>query len=102
MKGFVRDEFTAGSAGEYGRAEWALHWLLAAVIIGMLIIGFGWLAMSADSDPQKIAVLRWHMAGGMLILALMLVRFVVRIVTTHPAAASTGSRVLDRFAPVVH
>jgi len=80
----------------------SLHWLLAAVIIGMLIIGFGWLAMSADSDPQKIAVLRWHMAGGMLILALMLVRFVVRIVTTHPAAASTGSRVLDRFAPVVH
>ena len=32
MKRFLRDVFTPGSAGEYGRAEWALHWLLAAAI----------------------------------------------------------------------
>src|SRR2546423_4976746 len=33
MKRFLRDVFTPESAGEYGRAEWALHWLLAAAIV---------------------------------------------------------------------
>ena len=33
MRRFVRDVFTPASAGEYGRAEWALHWLLAAAIV---------------------------------------------------------------------
>ena len=27
-----------GSAGDYGRAEWTLHWLLAAVIILPLVV----------------------------------------------------------------
>src|SRR2546421_7254714 len=33
MKRFLRDVFTPKSAGEYGRAEWSLHWLLAASIV---------------------------------------------------------------------
>ncbi len=33
MKRFLRDVLTPGTAGEYGRAEWALHWLLAAAIL---------------------------------------------------------------------
>ena len=32
MKRFLRDILTPTSAGEYGRAEWTLHWLLAAAI----------------------------------------------------------------------
>ena len=38
MKRFLRDVLTPGSAGEYGRAEWALHWLLAAAIVLPLAI----------------------------------------------------------------
>ncbi|HEV7799889.1 MAG TPA: hypothetical protein VGP15_02320, partial [Burkholderiales bacterium] len=38
MKRFLRDVFTPTSAGEYGRAEWSLHWLLAAAIALPLII----------------------------------------------------------------
>src|SRR5215212_5884288 len=38
MKRFVRDVFTPASAGEYGRAEWALHWLLAGAIVLPLAI----------------------------------------------------------------
>src|SRR3954447_21173576 len=33
MRRFVRDVFTPASGGEYGRAEWALHWLLAAALV---------------------------------------------------------------------
>jgi len=32
MKRFLRDILTPTSAGDYGRAEWTLHWLLAAAI----------------------------------------------------------------------
>src|SRR3954462_4030641 len=32
MKRFLRDILTPTSAGDYGRAKWTLHWLLAAAI----------------------------------------------------------------------
>src|ERR1043165_9098975 len=38
MKRFLRDILTPTSAGEYGRAEWTLHWLLAAAIALPLVI----------------------------------------------------------------
>jgi cytochrome b561 len=79
-----------------------LHWLLAALIAAALISGFFWLAATANSDPQKIGVLRLHMAGGMLILALMVVRFIVRLWTRRPAPATTGYGLLDRLAPTTH
>jgi cytochrome b561 len=73
----------------------ALHWLLAILILAARAVGFFGLAAMSNADPAKIAVLRWHMAGGMLILALMLVRFVVRLLTAKPAPA-------NRLASIVH
>ncbi len=78
-----------------------LHWVLAILIIAALIIGFFALAATPNSDPQKIDVLRLHMAGGMLILALMVIRFGVRLWTSRPDA-TTGYPVLDRIAPIAH
>src|SRR5713226_708240 len=72
-----------------------LHWLLAALILAALAVGFFALAAMENADPRKIAVLRWHMAGGMLILALMIFRFIVRLWTARPAPA-------NRLAPIVH
>jgi cytochrome b561 len=42
------------------------------------------------------------MAGGMLILFLMAIRFIVRMLTSRPAAATTGYPLLDRIAPFSH
>ena len=79
-----------------------LHWLLAALIVAALAVGFFWLAAIPNSDPHKIPVLRVHMAVGMLILALTVVRFLVRLLSTRPAAATTGYPLLDRIAPITH
>jgi cytochrome b561 len=79
-----------------------LHWLLAVLIVAALIVGFFWLAATPNSIPQKVVVLRWHMAGGMLILALMVIRFLVRLWTSRPADATTGYPLLDRLAPIAH
>jgi len=80
----------------------ALHWLLAFLIIAALFAGFFLLARMPNSDPQKIRVLLVHMAAGMTILALMVVRFIVRMLTSRPAPATTGHPFLDRIAPVTH
>jgi cytochrome b561 len=79
-----------------------VHWVLAFLIIVALILGFVWLESMPNSDPEKIGVLRVHMAGGMLILALMVIRFAVRMWTSRPAAATTGYTLLDRIAPITH
>lgn len=79
-----------------------MHWVLALLIIAALTVGFFWLASMPNSDPRKIGVLRVHMAGGMLILGLMIIRFIVRVRTTRPADATTGYPVLDRIAPITH
>ena len=79
----------------------ALHWLLAFLIIAALLAGFFLLARMPNSDPQKIRVLLVQVIG-MTILALMIVRFIVRMLTSRPAPATTGHPFIDRIAPVTH
>ena len=74
-----------------------LHWLLAVLIIAALPVGFLG-SREAERRSGKIDVLRWHMAGGMLILALMIVRFIVRWRTAKSGAGqidSLRSRITD-------
>jgi cytochrome b561 len=79
-----------------------LHWLLAVLIVAMVCVGFLLLAPMPNIDQQKIGILLIHMSVGMFILAVMLVRFIVRLWTVRPAAATTGHALLDRIAPVTH
>lgn len=79
-----------------------LHWLLAAMILAMLGVGFLLLAPMSNNDQQKIGILLVHMSAGMLILALTMVRFFVRLWATRPADATTGNVGLDRLAALTH
>src|SRR5947209_18581469 len=78
-----------------------LHWLLAVLIIAMLISGLLLLAPMPGS-AAKVEALRWHMSTGMAIFGLTLLRLVVRIASSHPARAPTGSAALDRIAGLAH
>jgi cytochrome b561 len=80
----------------------ALHWLLAVLIIAALALGALVMVNIPNDDPMKPEALRSHMAGGGVILLLMLVRLFVRARTKHPSAASTGNPVLDRLAWASH
>ena len=79
-----------------------LHWLLAVLIIAALALGALVMVKIPNTDPMKLAALRSHMAGGGVILLLMLVRLFVRLRTKHPTAASTGNSALDRLAWASH
>src|ERR1700726_1861127 len=76
-----------------------LHWLLAVLIVAMLCIGFMVLEPMPNVDPQKIDILLIHMSVGMLTLALMVIRFIIRRRTSRPAPATTGRPPLDRLPP---
>lgn len=80
----------------------ALHWLLALMIIAALALGALVLVKIPNSDPMKIDALRQHMTAGVLILALMLVRLLVRTRTTHPAPASAGNALLNKLGWASH
>ena len=82
-----------------------MHWLLALMIPVALVGGALVLVKIPNTDPMKVEALRQHMGGGILLLALMLIRLVVRVRTAHPARASivagrtdSNSRTRDRAA----
>src|SRR5258706_10065958 len=76
--------------------------VVALLILTMLAVGFFALEPTPNSDPRKLDVLQVHMAVGMLILALMVIRFIVRMWTARPAHATTGYPLIDRIAPISH
>ena len=89
-------------ASRYQPVLVALHWFIALMIIGLLCLGFFVLAKMPNSDPHKLDILVWHMTGGMGVLVLMIPRLIIRIWSARPAAAATGSPLLDRLAPIAH
>jgi cytochrome b561 len=89
-------------ASRYQPVLVALHWLLALMITGLLCLGFFVLADMPNTDPKKLDILTWHMAGGMFVLALMVLRFVIRLWSARPATATIGSPPLDRLASIAH
>ncbi len=93
---------TTPSVTRYHPAIAGLHWLLTVLIIGSLILGYFKLAPMANSDPQKITLLRLHMAGGIAILALMAMRLLFRLSTAKPEAVRTPYPGLDRLAVIAH
>jgi cytochrome b561 len=72
----------------------ALHWLLGLLIVGNIAGGL-W-AHSLPNDAGKLWLLRAHMLGGVSILALIVLRLVVRLTTAKPPVphASKGLRAL--------
>jgi cytochrome b561 len=61
-------------SSRYHPALVVLHWLLAVLLIAALALGALVLVKIPNSDPMKLEAPRSHMAGGGLILILMVIR----------------------------
>lgn len=86
----------------YARPLAALHWILAAMIIGALAGGKFLLEETPNSDPDKLFSLSLHMPLGLAILALMVVRLIVRLRTENPPHADIGNDLLNRAGVWAH
>jgi cytochrome b561 len=79
----------------------SLHWLSALLILFMLLVGT-FVLSEMPNNAAKVTPLMLHMVAGLLILALTIARFVVRLATPRPAPATTGNRVLDLVGRLTH
>jgi cytochrome b561 len=64
-----------------------IHWFTAIMFIPMLAGGWFWLRTMASSDPFKLDALMYHMAIGVFLVTLTLIRLVVRRRVAHPETA---------------
>ncbi len=67
----------------YGNVAKGLHWLMALLIIGMLIIGF--VMINLPITPDKFKLYGWHKSIGVTILLLALLRIMWRSVNHAPS-----------------
>lgn len=84
----------------YSSLQVAFHWLTALLIFAAFI--FGKYASFLPNDSSEIATLRIHMALGIAILLVIVLRFVTRLRSPRPVYASTGSAFLDGLGKFVH
>lgn len=80
----------------------ALHWFLGAFLLLDLYLGTFLLKTIPNTSPDKLEALWAHMTGGLFILVLMSLRFVVRSTSTKPSPATAGNALLDRVAKISH
>ncbi|MBA3582287.1 MAG: cytochrome b/b6 domain-containing protein [Gammaproteobacteria bacterium] len=80
----------------------AIHWMVAFLVILGLVIGNVVLEHMPNDDPQKILALKGHMAAGIFVLVLMLIRIFVKLFSEKPPHANTGKLFFDKLRTVVH
>jgi cytochrome b561 len=90
----------------YHPALVTLHWLIALLIFTDLYIGYFYirpiLMLGHGGVPGTDLILKIHMAAGVAILVLLIIRFIIRLTTRKPAPADAGFKALNVLARVVH
>lgn len=82
----------SSSKSHYHVVSRGLHWLVAAMIIGMLALGFYMVGLPLS--PNKLKLYSWHKWAGVSIFLLVLLRLFWRRVHQPPAMP-------DHFSPLV-
>jgi cytochrome b561 len=80
----------------------SLHWLVVVLVLLNLYIGIFVFQNRGLGFRATDTYLPIHMAAGIAILALVVVRFFVRIGAKRPEEAKSGSAFLDVVAKIVH
>ncbi len=73
----------ANSEKRYGAVAMTLHWLIAAMIIGMLVLG-KYMADLPGNDPNRFDLIQLHKSIGITILTLSVLRVLWRLVNKVP------------------
>ena len=93
-----------GAARRYGTISVFLHWIIAALIVIQLCLGWYMNEVLKDHSPAKPQVLWFHVSVGLTILLLVLVRIGVRVTYPTPplpAGMPVWERALARACHVL-
>ncbi len=86
--------------GRYSGVAVGLHWLIAALIIGMLAVG-KWMTGLEAEDPLRFTLTQWHKSFGIAILILSLFRLYWRR-THNPPPPVAGPKWEKLAASATH
>jgi cytochrome b561 len=78
-----------------------IHWVIAVLVLLMLLVGMFYLKYLPNTNA-KIPILAVHMAIGITLILLSIIRLVVRFSTKLPALAKSGNVFFDMLANVTH
>jgi cytochrome b561 len=84
----------------YHPLQVSLHWLIVLLVFAAFVLGK--FMSGQPNEADKIPLLGFHMALGLAILVIMIVRIIVRLRLPKPLQASTGNSILDTIAKLVH
>ena len=79
----------------YTRTAKGLHWLMAVLIIGLLVLGI--YMHELPLSPQKLQLYSWHKWAGVTVFMLVWLRLAWRLTHTPPPLSEALSP-LNRFA----
>lgn len=75
------------TGNQYGIITVVIHWLMAVLIIGLIILGL--YMVRIPISPQKLKLYGWHKEFGILVLALAMIRLGWRIGNITPTLPNT-------------
>lgn len=78
----------------------ALHWLLAAGLLGLL--GLGWYMVGLPFSPAKLKYINWHKWAGFTFLLLSVLRIVWRLTHRPPALPADMQARMPRWQHWAH
>lgn len=83
------------TVNRYGLVSVLLHWVMAVIVIGLLVLGL--YMVSLPIGLQKLKLFGWHKAFGILILMLVSLRLGWRLSSTQPVLPA-HMRHMERLA----
>lgn len=85
----------------FGWGTIVLHWMIAWLIVGLIILGF--VMVRPDINPElQFSLYQWHKSFGMTVLALSVIRVIWWLTNRHPAPVKELSPLEARSASAVH
>ena len=84
----------------YGLTAIALHWLLAAALVGIFVAGL--YMTNLPFSVQRLKLYNWHKWAGVTILALSVLRLVWRITHRPPALPAAMASAMPRWQHLAH
>jgi len=84
------------TATRYTGTAVALHWLLALMILGSLVVGW-YMSGIPGLTPQKLKLYNWHKWAGVTILALSVLRLAWRLTHRPPELPAAITRAMPSW-----
>ena len=77
-----------------------LHWLMALLLLGLLVLGF--YMQDLPLSPQKLQLYSWHKWAGVTVFLLVLFRLAWRVTHRPPALPDSMPKVMQLAAHAGH